>query len=92
MSDNKENLLKLKLQLDIEDTHPLAKTYNQLKDRGVKSPDVTELIISALEQVSDAWWKERVEEMIPLDIKVQEALKNPKMREKLNEFFTSASV
>lgn len=84
--------VKVKLQMSLNPDHPLADCFLSLKDRGVKSPDLNRLVEKALEEVPEAWWNERIEEAVPLDIKVQEALKNPEMREKLNSLFSEATT
>lgn len=79
----KAEVKKIRLTLEEAEDGRLTTLTNQLKDRGIKTPDLAPLVSEALEQMSDEWWAEKLEELTPLEWKVQAALENPDMREKL---------
>lgn len=83
---DEEGLLKLKIQLTLGPDHPLARCNQTLKDKGIKSPHFSQLISDGLLQASEEWWQKQTDALIPLDVKVQEALRDPGMRERLSEF------
>ncbi|MBP9708528.1 MAG: hypothetical protein KBD78_12870 [Oligoflexales bacterium] len=84
-----DGLLKLKLNLDLDANHPLSLCCQGLKNRGVKSIDYSLLIAEALLQVDPHWWEKKTDELIPLDLKLQEALQDPDLRSKLADFLSS---
>lgn len=79
----KEELKKTRLMLEEPVDSPLNHLQNLLKDRGVKSLDLNALVSEALLQISPEWWEQKAEELTPLKFKLDAALEDPKMREKL---------
>ncbi len=79
----KSELKKVRLTLEEPDDGPLSTLTNQLKDRGIKAPDLAPVVQEALAQMSEKWWAEKLDDLTPLEWKVQAALENPEMREKL---------
>lgn len=77
------SLKKIRLTLEEAEDGPLHRLQAQLKDRGIKSPDLGDVVSAALATISEAWWAEKVEELTPLEWKLQAALENPELREKL---------
>lgn len=84
-----DSSLKLKLSLDLDSNHPLSLCCQDLKNRGVKNIDYNLLITEALLEVDSDWWKKKIDELVPLDLKLQEALQDPDLRSKLAEFLSS---
>lgn len=63
---------------------PQALALNEvLKDRGLKKFEISELLDEALEQVPEAWWQQKKEEMTPLEWKIAKISQNPDLRSKL---------
>ena len=78
-----DELKKLRITLEEPEDGRLHSFMTKLRDRGIKSPDLGALISEALAELSDSWWEAKLEEMTPLEWKVQAALENPELREKL---------
>lgn len=78
-----EELKKTRLVLEEAIDSPLNHLQNTLKDRGVKNLDLNGLVCEALAQVPEEWWETKIEELTPLKFKLDAALEDPKMREKL---------
>lgn len=78
-----EELKKTRLVLEEGIDSPLNHLQNTLKDRGVKNLDLNGLVCEALAQVPEEWWETKIEELTPLKFKLDAALEDPKMREKL---------
>ncbi|SMF32824.1 hypothetical protein [Pseudobacteriovorax antillogorgiicola] len=82
-ASNKPTMKKIRLNLQEPDDGPLNTLQNKLKDRGLKNYDLSETVSEALATIPKEWWDEKLEELTPLEWKVQAALDNPEMREKL---------
>lgn len=82
-AEAKSNLKKIRLTIEEPEDGRLHTFMNVLKDRGVRNPDLGVIISEALETVSEDWWNNKIEELTPLEWKVQAALENPDLREKL---------
>lgn len=82
-ASSKNAVKKIRLNLQEEENGPLNTLQNSLRDRGLKNYDLSEVVSEALGTIPEEWWKEKLEELTPLEWKVQEALDNPEMREKL---------
>ncbi len=74
---------KLKLALEVPGEHWLVRIQEQCKQRGVKNLDIGEVLLSALGEVPDSWWEEKLEKLTPLEFRVNAALADPDLREKL---------
>lgn len=78
-----DEMKKTRLVLEEPIDSPLNHFQNTLKDRGVKNLDLNGLVCEALAQVPEEWWETKIEELTPLKFKLDAALEDPKMREKL---------
>ena len=74
---------KIRLTLVEDEGGPLGELQDQLKDRGLKNYDLSTVVGEALSTIDQGWWKEKLDELTPLEGKIQAALDNPEMREKL---------
>ena len=74
---------KIRLNLQEPEDGPLSNIQNKLRDRGLKNYDLSETVSEALATIPSDWWDEKLDELTPLEWKVQAALDNPEMREKL---------
>ena len=74
---------KIRLTLTEDDNSQLVKLQDDLKDRGLKNYDLSAVVSEALATIPETWWKEKLDELTPLEWKIQAALDNPEMREKL---------
>ncbi len=79
---------KIKLLLATEPEHPLSVFQNELKIRGIKNLDINNFVVHALNQVPKEWWQEQLEDLTPLEYRVNNALSDPKLRQKLSELLT----
>mgnify|MGYP003683321567 CR=1 FL=1 len=82
-ADAKSAMKKIRLNLQEVEDGPLNTMLNSLRDRGLKNYDLSETVSEALATIPEDWWKEKLEDLTPLEWKVQAALENPEMREKL---------
>ena len=80
--------VKTKLLLTTSPDHPLSVFQSEIKKRNIKETNLNDLLLEALDQVSENWWEEKIEQLTPLEFKVKEALSNPQMREKLATLLT----
>lgn len=80
---SKANLKKVRLNLLEDEEGSLLSLQNALRDRGLKNYDLSETVSEALATIPQEWWKAKLEDLTPLEWKVQAALDNPDMREKL---------
>lgn len=78
-----QRLKKIRLTLEEEESGPLHTYMNKLKERGVKNPDVSRLVANAFKEQPESWWDAQLEEETPLEWRVQAALENPELRDKL---------
>ena len=76
-------LLKLKVNLPVESDGKLNQLLSELKERGIKNVDAGPIISEALDLVPDQWWAEKLQELTPIEVRVQLALQDPDMRAKL---------
>ena len=83
--DSLKNEVKTRLLLKVTPAHPFGEFQSVLKERSIKSPDMATIISEALMEVPKDWWKNKVEELTPLEFRVNKALSNPDMREKLSQ-------
>ena len=74
---------KVRLVLSVEDESRINILVEGLKQRGLKNYDLSDVVGEALETIEEDWWREKLEELTPLEWKIQAALENPEMREKL---------
>ena len=81
---------KIKVTLQEDTDGPLALLVNSLKERGVRNPDLGQVIQSALNSMADEFWQEQLEALTPLEVRVQEAMEDPQMRAKLVELLNKA--
>jgi predicted TIM-barrel fold metal-dependent hydrolase len=82
-ADSQSKTKKVRLTIEETEEGRLTSLMNTLKDRGVKNPDLGHVVAEALATIPEPWWEEKLDELTPLEWKVQAALDNPDMREKL---------
>ena len=80
-----ESTKTTKLLLTSSAEHPFSMFQNELKTRGIRNLDLNEFVVAALAEVPQSWWAERIEELTPLEYRVNSALSNPDLRAKLSE-------
>ncbi len=80
--------VKTKFNISFPEGHPFSHLQSELKQRGIKHLDLNTLLLEVLEQVPTKWWKEKLDDMTPLEYRVSKALADPQMREKFNELLT----
>lgn len=82
-ADSGPSTKKIRLIIEEPDNGPLSLLTTQLKERGLKVPDFGIIVQEALGKMDEEWWKQKLEDLTPLEWKVQAALENPDMRDKL---------
>ena len=82
-ASQKSAMKKIRLNLQEAEDGPLNTLQNSLKDRGLKNFDLSETVSEAIATIPEEFWKEKLEALTPLEWKVQAALDNPEMRERL---------
>tara|TARA_Y100000996_G_scaffold358389_1_gene300008 strand:+ start:86 stop:484 length:399 start_codon:yes stop_codon:yes gene_type:complete len=75
--------IKTKLVLSTLPDHPLSLFQAEVKKRNIKEVNLNDIILEAINQLPSTWWEGKIDNLTPLEYKVQEALKSPDMREKL---------
>ena len=80
---SKPSVKRIRLALNEAETGPLTTLSEALKERGLKNYDLSDTVSEALATIPESFWKEKLEELTPLEWKIQAALDNPEMREKL---------
>ena len=86
-----DDLIKLKLVLSEPIDSPLNRFQKNLRDRGVKNIDLNQIVSEALSQVPEAWWDQRLDEVTPIEFKLQQAMEDPEMREKIISLLSGSS-
>lgn len=81
-----EKTNKLKLNLTEQADHPFFNFFEEIKQRRVKNVDAGEIILEALNQVPKSWWETKIEELTPLEFRVDVAMNDPQLRTKLAQF------
>lgn len=74
-----------KLILTSDAEHPFSLFQNEIRLRGIRNLDINELVVEALSEVPKTWWEDKIEELTPLEYRVNNALANPDLRAKLSE-------
>ena len=74
---------KIRLTVVEDDGGPLSQMLDTLKERGLKNYDLSEVVAEALQTIPESFWKAKLDDLTPLEWKIQAALDNPEMREKL---------
>lgn len=77
---------KLKITLPDAPEHPFYQFVEELKFRRIKNLDLGELILEGLSNVDESWWKKKIDQLTPLEFRVDVALADPSLRDKLTEF------
>lgn len=80
-----ESTKTTKLLLTSSAEHPFSIFQNEIKTRGIRNVDLNEFVVAALNEVPQSWWFDRIEELTPLEYRVNSALSNPDLRAKLSE-------
>lgn len=81
-----EKVGKLKILLTECAEHPLFDFMDEIKKRKSKNIDVSQIVLDALSQVHPDWWQKKIEELTPLEYRVDMALNDPILRDKLTDF------
>ena len=84
--------LKLRLVLNAPEEHPFAQFISEIKQRGVKNFEPGEFILKTLAEFPQEWWDEKIESLTPLEFKINKALSDPDMREKLTMLLASEKL
>lgn len=82
---------KSKLVITLPSDAPVVLVAQTLKERGAKI-EVGDLICEALAEVPEEWWEQKKEQLTPLEFKIQQALKDPVMRDRLQSFLLKDST
>ena len=90
-STKQDDLIKLKLVLAEPADSPLSRFQQNLRERGVKNFDLSQVVSEALSQVPEAWWDQRLDDMTPIEFKLQQAMEDPEMRDKIIALLSGAS-
>lgn len=89
---NSNEEVKARLSLNVGDSHPLAHFMQAVKERGIKNLDLGEFVLEALLTIPEAWWQQKLEDYTPLEYKINAALSDPAMREKLTSLLASTTL
>ena len=90
-STKQDDLIKLKLVLAEPVDSPLNRFQQSLRERGVKNIDLNPIVSEALSQVPESWWDQRLDELTPMEFKLQQAMEDPEMREKIIALLNGSS-
>ena len=77
---------KMKFQLHVPTEHPFYAFGEVLKQRKAKALDLGALTLEALASVEKDWWTKKLEELTPIEYRINLALKSPELREELSSF------
>ena len=83
---------RMRLEVYEDEQSEFGKFLCALKERQIKDIDLPQMILEALEAVSEDWWKDKLEELTPLEYRVQTALEDPTMRERLEALLQDGSA
>lgn len=75
--------VKTRCIISTEPDHPFSHFLNELKDRGIKGFDPGDFLKEILDTLPEDFWEKKLEDLTPLEYKINAALADPKMREKL---------
>ena len=81
--------LKTRCIISTDSDHPFSKFQAEIKERGVKGFDPGELLREILDTLPEEFWSKKLEELTPLEYKINAALSDPEMREKLTLLLAS---
>ena len=84
--------IKTKVLFSTLPTHPLSIFQSEIKKRNIKDVNLNDILLEAIDQLPTNWWKDKIESLTPLEFKVQEALKQPDMREKLENLLVQGQT
>lgn len=87
-----DGLLKMKLSLSLGEDHPLRVFQSDLKARGIKNVEVADVAAEALTKLDQEYWEEKLKSVTPLEYRINMALANPEMREKLTSLLESGAA
>lgn len=83
---------KIRITLLETEDGPLTRLQNKLKERGLKNIDLGEIVSEALGTVDETFWDEKINALTPLEFRLQAALDNPEMKQKLIDLLDDSSV
>ncbi len=87
-----ETIKKLRAVITETENGPLTTLQTKLKDRGLKNIDIGEVIAEALSTIDESWWAKKLEDLTPIEFKLQAALENPEMRAKLESLLAEQKL
>ena len=84
---------KHRLTLTLSADHPLQQALDRLKERGLKAKEIDcdGMVAKALSTVAESFWQDQVEAQTPLQWRVEQAMADPKMRDRLAEVLAQDS-
>ena len=82
---DKSSITKTRLMLSTDEFHPLSSFQAELKLRSIKNFDLNALVVRALKKLPEEYWESELEDITPLEYRVNAALSDPEMRKKLKE-------
>ena len=83
---------KIKLMVKAGVDHPLSRFQTTMKNRNIKGVDLGDVVAEALEAVPQEWWDQKIEAMTPLEYRVNSALLDPELRQKLSALLNPPQV
>ena len=86
-----ENLVKTRCVIATKTDHPFSRFLGGLKERGVRGFDPGDFIKEALDSLPEDFWKKKLEDLTPLEFRINAALADPEMREKLSSLLASGT-
>lgn len=89
---NTSSETKTRMILSTGDEHPFTKFLMEIKRRNVKNFDLNTFIGDILSELPSTWWDEKIESLTPLEYKINAALSDPEMREKLTSLLASEKL
>lgn len=78
----------LKVNLQLGEEHPVAKFCEEVRSRGIKGFNSSDFLLEVLAQVPESFFTEKLEQLTPLEYRINAALADPDMREKLQQLLT----
>ena len=87
-----EVLKKVRAVITEPENGPLTTLQTKLKDRGLKNFDIGEVVAEALSTIDTDWWETKLDELTPIEFKLQAALENPEMRAKLESLLSEQKL
>lgn len=90
--NNSDKQIKTRLSLQTPADHPFSQFLQQVKDRGIKGFDPNTFVLKVMDEIDASWWDEQLDELTPLEYKINVALDDPDMREKLMDLLANQKM